>query len=76
VDAHVGGDDAQEGPARVSTRISPDALGLLASEADHMFIMVSCPYTGLDWRGCLNILFTPDEPPDDRGNISVLFKLI
>jgi hypothetical protein len=76
VDAHVGRDDAQEGPAKFPTRISTDALGLLASEVDHMFMMVSCPYAGLDWRGCPNILFTPDEPPDARGNISVLFKLI
>jgi hypothetical protein len=57
-------------------RIAPDALGLLGSATDHMFVMVLCPYAGLDWRGCLNILFTIDEPPDDRGNISVLFKLI
>jgi hypothetical protein len=58
------------------TRISTDALELLASEVDHMFVMVSCPYTRLDWRGCMNILFTPDEPLDARGNVSVLFKLI
>jgi hypothetical protein len=70
VDAHVGG------MTKISPKISPDALGLLANEADHMFVMVSCPYVGLDWRGCMNILFTPDETLDDRGNISVLFKLI
>jgi hypothetical protein len=56
--------------------IAPDALGLLGSAADHMFFMVLCPYVGLDWRGCPIFLFTIDEPPDDRGNISVLFKLI
>lgn len=26
-----------------------DALGLLANEADYMFIIVSCPYTRMDW---------------------------
>ena len=58
------------------TRISHDALELLASVDDHPFVMVPCPYAGLDWRGCANILFTDDEPPNDRGNITVLFKFI
>ena len=57
-------------------RILDDALELLASVDEHPFIMVPCPYAGLDWRGCANILFTDDEPPDDRGNITVLFKFI
>ena len=53
-------------------RISDDALGLLASFFENPFIMVPCPYAGLDWRGCANILFIDDEPLDDRGNITVL----
>ena len=58
-------------------RISHDALELLASVDElHPFIMVPCPYVGLDWRGCANILFTDDEPQDDRGNITILFKFI
>ena len=57
-------------------RISDEALGLLANVFEHPFIMVSCCYVGLDWRGCANILFTDDEPPDDRGNITALFKFI
>jgi hypothetical protein len=57
-------------------KISNDPLGLLANESDHMFMMVLCPYTGLDWREFPNILFTLDEPPYARDNISVLFKLI
>ena len=58
-------------------RISHDSLDLLASvDRLHPFIMVPCPYVGLDWRGCPNILFTDDEPPDDRGNIIVLFMFI
>ena len=57
-------------------RISDDALGLLASVFEHPFIMVPCPYAGLHLRGCTNMLFTANEPPDDRGNITVLFKFI
>jgi hypothetical protein len=30
------------------TKILIDALGLLASDEDHMFVMVSMPYLGLD----------------------------
>ena len=58
------------------TRISHDALELLASVDDHPFIMVPYPYAGLDWRGCANILFIDDEPSEDRGNITVLFNFI
>ena len=61
---------------RFPARISDDALELLASIDENPFIMVPCPYAGLDWRGCANILFTIDESPDDRGNITVLFKFI
>ena len=57
-------------------RISDDALELLASVDEHPFIMVPYPYVGLDWRGCANILFTTDELPDDRANITILFKFI
>ena len=57
-------------------RISNDTLELLTSVEDHPFIMVPCPYVGLDWRRCANILFTDDELQDDRGNITVLFKFI
>ena len=58
------------------TRTSQDALEFLANVDEHPFVMVPCPYAGLDWRGCANILFTVDEPLDDRGNIIVLFKFI
>ena len=60
-----------------AARISHDEPKLLASVDElHPFIMVPCPYAGLDWRGCANILFTYDEPPDYRGNITVLFIFI
>jgi hypothetical protein len=58
------------------SRISRDTLELLATKVDHMFIMVSFPYACLDWRGYLNILFTPYETPTDRVDISFFFKLI
>ena len=57
-------------------RISPKELQLLECEDNHMFIMVSCPYARMDWRQCPNILFTKVELADDRGSISVFFKLI
>jgi hypothetical protein len=71
-----GGMTPKRGQSDFLARISTDALELLANEDDHMFMMVSCPYASLKWRVCSNILFTPNEPPDARGNISVLFKLI
>jgi hypothetical protein len=66
----------KRGQVDFSTKISLGALGQLGSATDHMFVMVSCPYAGLYWQGCQKILFTIDEPPNNRGNISVLFKLI
>ena len=66
----------KRGKSMFPVRISHDALELLASVDEHPFIMVPYPYDGLDMRGCANILFTDDEPPDDRVNITVLFKFI
>ena len=59
-----------------SARISHDALELLANVDDHAYVLVPCPYVGLDWRGCANFLFIDDELLDDRGNINILFKFI
>ena len=67
----------KRGDTMFPVRISHDSLDLLASVGGlHPFIMVPCPYAGLDWQGCANILFTDDEPLDDRGNITILFKFI
>ena len=67
----------KRGDTLFPARISHDSLDLLASvERLHPFILVPCPYAGLDWRGCLNILFTADEPLDDGGNFTVLFIFI
>jgi hypothetical protein len=38
----------KKGEPEISARISTYALGLLASEVDHMFVMVSYPLVGLD----------------------------
>jgi hypothetical protein len=38
-----------------------------------IFDLVQYPYAGMDWRGFVNIHFTKDEPPDDKGNIIVMF---
>jgi len=66
----------KRGQLEFLARISIDALWILPSEVDHMFTMVSCPYMGLDCKGCPNILFIAYEPRYHRGNIFVLFKLI
>ena len=67
----------KRGDTMFPARISHDALDLLANFYGlNPFIMVPCPYAGLVWRGCPNILFTPPESPDDRGNITVLFIFI
>jgi hypothetical protein len=47
---------------------------LLALEDDQDFLdLVLYPYIGMDWRGCAKLKFTKDEPPDDRGNIILMF---
>ena len=66
----------KRGETMFPARISHDALELLASVDElHPLTMVPCPYDGLDWQGCAKILFTDDEPPDDRGNILFYLNL-
>jgi len=38
----------KRGQPKYLARISIDALGLLTCEAKHMFILVPCPYAGMD----------------------------
>lgn len=66
----------KRGQSNFPDRISCDALEFLSNVGDNSFVLVPCPYAGLDWRGCNNIHFTHDEPLDARGNISVFFKII
>ena len=72
----MGIDDAQEGKFIVFCEDSNDALELLANVDENPFVLVPCLYASLDWRGCANILFADDEPPNQRGNISVFFKFV
>lgn len=66
----------KRGLSEYPTRIYGRALALLASKDDHMFVLVSSLYAGMDWRQFPSILVTPNEAIDDRGSISVFFKLI
>jgi hypothetical protein len=63
----------KRGQLKFSSRISTNTLGIPASEENHMFIMVMYHYVGLDWRGCLNILFTPSKTTNPRDNITIFF---
>ena len=56
----------KSGKPKFPSRITLDVLEMLVSEDDHTLEMVPYPYDDMDWRGCTNILFTPDEPPDER----------
>ena len=61
-------------PRGAISTVGKDVCNLLASEDEHDFVdLVLYPYVGMNWRGCVNIYFTEDEPPDDRGNIIVMF---
>jgi hypothetical protein len=53
-------------------RISREALQLLSSEANHMFVMMSCPYAGMDWRD----VPTSSSHQMSHPIIEVRFKLI
>ena len=66
----------KRGMLEFPARISNEALELLASVDDHAFVMLVYLYVGTNWRGGPNIFFITTEPPDDRCNISILFKLI
>lgn len=56
--------------------ISSKALALLVNEDDFVFVTLEFTYAEIDWRYFPDIFFTATEPSDDRGNISVFFKLI
>ena len=51
-------------------------IDMLGSEDPPNLDMVPYTYSSFDWRGCPRILFTQDEPTDDRGKFSVMFELI
>ena len=39
----------RSGQPKYPVKISTGALALLASEADHMYVLVLCPYVGMEW---------------------------
>ena len=49
---------------------------MLSSEEDHALDLLPYPYKGLDWRACENMFCTQAEPPNERGNIGIMLKLI
>ena len=54
--------------------VGKEVYDFLASEDEHDVLdLISYPYAGMDWRGCENIQFIEDEPPNYRGNIIVMF---
>jgi hypothetical protein len=56
--------------------ISPvdrEVCDLLASEDNLVLDIAEYPYMGMDWRACPNIRFIVEEPPDERGNIIIMF---
>ena len=57
-------------------RITADVIKMLGSEDPPTLDMVPYPYAKLDWRKCPNILFTQDEPANDRGKFNIMFELI
>jgi len=60
-------------PGCLCTLIDREICDFLAQEENFVLNVVQYPYVGMDWRGCANILFTTDEPLDDRGNIFIMF---
>ena len=66
----------KRGHSDFPTRITPKVLEMLSNEDDHALDIVSYPYVGLEWRVWHVITFTQDEPLNERGNISVMFKLL
>ena len=66
----------QERPTKVPGEDNIIGVVVLANDEDHTLYLVPYLYMGLDWRDIHNIFFTLYEPPDDRGNISVMIKLI
>ena len=60
---HVGTYDAQEGKV---SRITPKVLQMLENKEEHALDLL--PYS--------KIFLTQAEPPNARGNINVMFKLI
>ena len=57
-------------------RITTDVINMLGFENPPRLDMLPYPYVDLDWRGCLDILFTQDDPTYDRGKFSIMLQLV
>jgi hypothetical protein len=55
------------------TSISRDVCDFLAREDNLVLDIVQYPYAMDGLRGCPNIIFTIVEPPNERGNIIIMF---
>ena len=64
------------GKPKSLARITSYVLDILASEDVHALDMVPYPYSNMGQRGCPYIFFTPDELPNEKGNINAMFKLL
>ena len=54
--------------------VNKDICNFLVAEDDHDVLdLILYLYAGMDLRGCVNIHFIEDKPPDDRGNIMLMF---
>ena len=73
--AHMGAIASQDGQLEwLCSAVGKYVCDLLASKDNHdVLYLVLYPYAGMDQRGCVNIQCTWDEPPDDRGNIILMF---
>jgi hypothetical protein len=60
-------------PGWSCTLIDREIYDFLGQEENFVLNVVQYLYVGMDWRGRPNILFTTDEPLDDRGNIFIMF---
>ena len=63
----------KRGQLEFLSRINSKVLEIISSEDDDTMNVMEYPYVDMDQRGFVNILFTQDYPPNDRGNISVMF---
>ena len=50
-----------------------EVFDLFSSEENPVLDIEEYLYAGMDWKGCPNIQFIVEEPPDERGNIIIMF---
>jgi hypothetical protein len=55
------------------TPANREACDFLFEEDNIVLDIVQYSYTEMDWRGFPNIIFTTFEPPNQKGNIIIMF---